>query len=79
MNGFQKVRQRLICFQAVYRSAAQSLKVALCIQRCHAACCCGGDRLAVDLILNVAGSENALHRSCGGGGMTCAAGNDVAL
>src|SRR5690606_4665136 len=55
------------------------IQPALCVQGGHAAAGGAGDSLAIDVVLHVAGGEDARHRGHGGHALQAAAGGDVAV
>src|SRR5450755_2243129 len=42
-------------------AGVEPLEITVGIERGHAACACGGDRLTVDMIGDITGCENARH------------------
>src|SRR3954470_21641496 len=62
-----------------FGSGGEGIEVLLGVERRHAAGAGAGHRLPVDVILDVAGGENALHAGCGGEALAPAAGDDIAV
>ncbi len=51
----------------------------MCVQCRHAACACTCDGLAVDMVLDVAGSKDAWNAGHGGKALQTTLGDDVAI
>src|SRR4051794_18975477 len=62
-----------------FGSRGERIEVLLGVERRHAAGAGARHRLAVDVILDVAGGEHALHAGCGGKSLAAAPGNDIAV